>query len=123
MTSKEALEEIKDWVEYFTRLDYVDPIVRGEVKQKFYDAYWGTTEHFKIIEKDLELLEQIEVKDAISDIIELDPYKKYLIRIDIGNLSIDEWIEFSKRVKQIFEDKGIDIIITPYNVEVEERAF
>ena len=57
MTSKEALEEIEDWVEYFTRLDYVEPIVRGEVQQKFKDAYWGTLEHFEKIEKDLDILE------------------------------------------------------------------
>lgn len=57
MTSKEALEEIKDWVEYFTRLDYVEPIVRDEVKQKFKDAYWGTLGHFEKIEKDLKVLE------------------------------------------------------------------
>ena len=60
MTSKEALEEIKNWVEYFTRLDYVDPIVRGEVRQNFKNAYWGTLEHFKTIEKDLDKLEQLE---------------------------------------------------------------
>lgn len=57
MTSKESLEEIKDWVEYFTRLDYVEPIVRGEVQQKFKEAYWGTLDHFEKIEKDLEVLE------------------------------------------------------------------
>lgn len=32
MTSKEALENITDWIEYFTRLDFVEPIVRGEVQ-------------------------------------------------------------------------------------------
>jgi len=59
MTSKEALENIKNAVEYLTRIDYVDPIVRGEVKQILFDAYHETTPEFKIIEKDLELLEII----------------------------------------------------------------
>ena len=57
MTSREALDKIKDWVEYITRLDYVEPIVRGEVKEALYNAYHKTTPEFKIIEKDLEILE------------------------------------------------------------------
>lgn len=60
MTSKEALESIKNWVEYITRLDYVEPIVRGEVKQLLYDAYHKTTPEFEQIQKDLEILEIIK---------------------------------------------------------------
>lgn len=60
MTSLEALEELKDWVEYFTRLDYVPEIVRGEVQQKFFEAYHGTLKHFEIIERDLKKLEEVK---------------------------------------------------------------
>ena len=63
MTSKEALENIKNWVEYITRLDYVEPIVRGEVKQLLYDAYHKTTPEFEQIEKDLKVLEILKKMD------------------------------------------------------------
>lgn len=56
MKSKQALENIKDAVEYITRLDYVDPIVRGEVKQILFNAYHNTTPEFNIIERDLDVL-------------------------------------------------------------------
>ena len=57
MKSKEALDDLKQWVEYITRLDYVEPEVRNEVKKLLYDAYHKTTPEFKIIEQDLEVLE------------------------------------------------------------------
>lgn len=60
MTSKEALNNITDWIEYFTRLDFVEPIVRGEVQQKFYEAYHKTRPELELIEKDLEILEEIK---------------------------------------------------------------
>ena len=63
MTSKEALEIIKNWVEYITRLDYVEPIVRGEVKQLLHDAYHKTIPEFTQIEKDLEVLEILKNMD------------------------------------------------------------
>ena len=56
MTNKEALEDIKGWVEYITRLDYVDPIVRGEVKDLLFNAYHKTTPEFQKIEDALEVL-------------------------------------------------------------------
>jgi len=65
MTSKEALNDIKQWIEYITRLDYVEPEVRNEVKKLLYDAYHKTTPEFKIIEKDLEVLEIIKANKNI----------------------------------------------------------
>ena len=62
MNSKESLKDIKNWVEYITRLDYVEPIVRGEVKELLYNAYHKTTPEFEIIERDLETLETINSK-------------------------------------------------------------
>ena len=56
MTSEEALDNIKNWVEYLTRLDYVEPIVRGEVKELLYNAYHKTTPEFERLEKDLKIL-------------------------------------------------------------------
>lgn len=70
MNSKKALENIKNWVEYITRLDYVEPIVRGEVKQLLYDAYHKTTPEFEQIEKYLE----------VSEIL-----KKYLFIVEPDN--------------------------------------
>jgi hypothetical protein len=103
MTSKEALEEIKDWVEYFTRLDYVEPIVRGEVQQKFKDAYWGTLKHFEKIEKDLELLEILKyLISSIERSFNLQQFnesgmlgtiiKDYFINNDITG-KVKEWLE------------------------------
>ena len=72
MTGKESLERIKDWVEYLTRLDYVEPIVRGEVKQLLYDAYHQTTPEFEQIEKELEELESYRQKANISETFAID---------------------------------------------------
>lgn len=83
MTSKAALNYIKHWVEYITRLDYVDPIVRGEVKELLYNAYHKTTSEFDIIERDLEILEIIKKKV-----------------VDIGwVITFNNQIEYNKRVK------------------------
>ena len=57
MTSKEALDNITNWIEYFTRLDYVEPIVRDEVQKNFFDAYHKTRPELELIKKDLEVLD------------------------------------------------------------------
>lgn len=62
MTAKESLKTVKQWVEYITRIDYVEPIVRNEVKQALLDAYHKTTPEFEIIEKELQALEIIKNK-------------------------------------------------------------
>ena len=49
----EALENIKFDMEYVTRLDFVEPIVRGEVQQELYKIYHRETPELDIIEKEL----------------------------------------------------------------------
>ena len=87
MTGREALENIKNAVEYITRLDYVDPIVRGEVKQILFDAYHKTTPEFEIIENDLEILEIL---------------RKHLTTIQITGLGTEKYK---------------DIVVIPYEDE------
>ena len=49
----EALEELIDMIEYFTRLDYVEPIVRNEIHDKFKDIYWHKLPHLDSIKEAL----------------------------------------------------------------------
>lgn len=55
----EALENIKIDMEYVTRLDFVEPIVRGEVQQELYKIYHRETPELETIEKELKALEII----------------------------------------------------------------
>lgn len=105
MTSKESLEEIKDWVEYFTRLDYVEPIARGEVQQKFKEAYWGTLDYFEKIEKDLEVLEIL--KYLISSIERSFNLKQFNESGVLGTIIKDYFInnDITGKVKEWLEEK------------------
>ena len=61
LTPLEALERIKSDLEYITRLDYVDPIVRGEVREELYKIYHRELPELDLIEialKDYRLLKQ-----------------------------------------------------------------
>ena len=49
----EALEDLIDMIEYFTRLDYVEPIVRNEIHDKFKDIYWHKLPHLDSIKEAL----------------------------------------------------------------------
>lgn len=49
----EALEDLIDMIEYFTRLDYVEPIVRNEIHDKFKDIYWHKLPHLDTIKQAL----------------------------------------------------------------------
>ena len=60
----EALENIKRDMEYVTRLDFVKPIVSGEVQQELYKIYHRETPELDIIEKELkeyELMKQTQI--------------------------------------------------------------
>jgi len=60
----EALEELIDMIEYFTRLDYVEPIVRNEIHDKFKDIYWHKLPHLDTIKQ--ALLKQQEPKQYLK---------------------------------------------------------
>ena len=62
MNGLKALEEIKDDMEYVTRLDFVEPIVRGEVKKNLFKIYHRELPQLDIIEKELKALEIIKNK-------------------------------------------------------------
>lgn len=61
----EALENIKRDLEYITRLDYVDPIVRGEVRDELYKIYHRELPELDIIETALKNYEKLTSKPAI----------------------------------------------------------
>lgn len=96
MTSKEALNDIKQWIEYITRLDYVEPEVRNEVKKLLYDAYHKTTPEFKIIEKDLNVLEILKNEADYKKIIVKDGIATFHLDMVLTQdtiLQIDEWLK------------------------------
>lgn len=83
----EALEELIDMIEYFTRLDYVEPIVRNEIHDKFKDIYWHKLPHLDTIKQALlkaQFLEEeynnlMEDKDNLeSELFKLTAPKQYL---------------------------------------------
>lgn len=61
----EALENIKRDLEYITRLDYVDPIVRGEVRDELYKIYHRELPELDIIETALKNYEELTSKPAM----------------------------------------------------------
>ena len=64
MNGLEALEEIKCDMEYVTRLDFVEPIVRGEVRDKLKKIYWRELDQLDQIEKELKAFEIIKEKEV-----------------------------------------------------------
>lgn len=62
MNGLEALEEVKCDMEYVTRLDFVEPIVRGEVRDNLFKIYHKELPHLDTIEKELKALEIIKTK-------------------------------------------------------------
>ena len=80
MNGLEALEEIKCDMEYVTRLDFVEPIVRGEVRDKLKKIYWRELDQLDQIEKELKALEIIKKKTSLdfNDIRNADNYDEYL---------------------------------------------
>lgn len=63
----EALERIKQDLEYITRLDYVEPIVRGEVRDELYKIYHRELPELDIIETALKRLETLEEEKQSFD--------------------------------------------------------
>lgn len=47
----ECLEDLEDMIEYFTRLDYVEPVVRNEIHDKFKEIYWKRLPHLDTIKQ------------------------------------------------------------------------
>ena len=68
--SLEALGNIKIDMEYITRLDFVEPIVRGEVQQSLYKIYHRETPELEIIEEDLKALEAIRKKGVFVHLLQ-----------------------------------------------------
>lgn len=56
----EALKRIEHDMEYVTRLDFVEPIVRGEAQQELSKIYHREEKDLAIIEKELKALEIIK---------------------------------------------------------------
>lgn len=87
MNGLEALEEIKCDMEYVTRLDYVEPIVRGEVRDKLKKIYWRELDQLDRIEQELKAFEII--KKSISDVTSLDLLLRELLLQ--GKINQDEF--------------------------------
>lgn len=74
----ESLENIKIDMEYVTRLDFVEPIVRGEVQQSLYKIYHRETPELETIEKELKAFEIISEKNvAITMIKQTQSVREY----------------------------------------------
>ena len=81
----EALKRIEDDMEYVTRLDYVSPIVRGEVRDELYKIYHRELQDLDIIETALNRLEELDkVLRIIKELFIFQPDKFYpFVRKDI----------------------------------------
>ena len=79
----EALENIKIDMEYVTRLDFVEPVVRGEVQQSLYKIYHRETPELEIIEKELKALEIIKNKGVFVHLLRqsenVEVYNSFMI--------------------------------------------
>lgn len=82
----EALENIKSDLEYITRLDYVDPIVRGEVRDELYKIYHRELPELDLIENALKRLEVYEtfglLDEKYDDVDKLTDIKGKLTYVD-----------------------------------------
>ena len=80
MNGLKALEEIKCDMEYVTRLDFVEPIVRGEVRDKLKKIYWRELDQLDQIEKELKAFEIIKEKEVnvawLTYVDNLEDYNK-----------------------------------------------
>ena len=101
----EALENIKQDLEYITRLDYVEPVVRGEVRDNLFKIYHRELPELDIIEKALKAFEII---------------KKY------PRCSLQRYIGFNELVKNGYEltqehlfSHDIPCSVEEYNIVIE----
>ena len=78
MNGKQALERIETDMEYVTRLDFVEPIVRGEVQQELYKIYHRELPELDIIKNDLDLFETIINKDVDIWLVRNCDYENYI---------------------------------------------
>jgi len=65
VTGEEALEKLKWLIEYITRIDYVEPELRLEVKQELIKAYKDSNGLISTIQQALERLEVIDKMQSI----------------------------------------------------------
>ena len=101
----EALERIEVDMEYVTRLDFVEPIVRGEVQQELYKIYHREEKDLDIIKKELKALEIIRNKPwLVGEIVESKgDYKAYkswcsVFRADMKYRATEEEFNLLKEV-------------------------
>lgn len=69
----EALENIKRDLEYITRLDYVEPVVRGEVRDNLFKIYHRELPELDIIETALKNYEELSQLKDIEEELGVDP--------------------------------------------------
>lgn len=116
----EALEDLIDMIEYFTRLDYVEPIVRNEIHDKFKDIYWHKLPHLDSIkeallkaqeqEKENELLKEI-IKSLFDRGCPLHQYtdKEGVLTIEVDSecsimrIGIYKGVDLDKTLKEVLE--------------------
>lgn len=110
-----ALENIKIDMEYVTRLDFVEPIVRGEVQQNLYKIYHRETPELDIIEKELkdyqeikEIAKHFNWDDFTSEVFSVETDKKYR---DLFNSAIvDIQKDYRKaRAFEIIKEKKVNV--------------
>lgn len=76
----EALKRIEHDMEYVTRLDFVEPIVRGQVQQELSKIYNREEKDLTVIEKELKALEIIKKQPfafASLSIFAFDSYEEW----------------------------------------------
>ncbi len=78
-----ALENIKQDLEYITRLDYVEPVVRGEVRDNLCKIYHRELPELDIIEKALKALEIIKEKKVDTYSFIKNNHQNYSEYLDI----------------------------------------
>lgn len=107
----EALDNIKRDLEYITRLDYVEPIVRGEVRDELYKIYHRELPELDIIETALKRLEQQNALiNVIKEVFEFGVINEKVIEKNDGSLSLLGQIgynlrrEISNKEKMLYRD-------------------
>jgi len=62
MTSIELLEDLFNDIEFITRLDFVDPILRGEARDHLNEIYWKQSKNLEKIKRELKVLDVLKDK-------------------------------------------------------------
>lgn len=107
----EALERIKNDLEYITRLDYVEPVVRGEVRDQLYKIYHRELPELDLIETALKDYEkQTSIINTIKETIEFT-YQEPMMEVkENGEISVLSRVGMSirkhitEKEKQLFRE-------------------